>query len=101
MEAYNILGVASVKLKNGFVLGTLSSLADATPKNVRPGDRDRLRLPFGCSLIPGVYTLDLEITGERDGKNIVLCWATDVPVRVVAETMQPNVGAINFSTRLS
>lgn len=101
VEAYNVAAVASVKLKNGFVLGTLSSRADATLKSVRPGGRDRLRLPFGCSLIPGVYTLDLEITGERDGTGVVLCWATDVPVRVVAEGSQPNVGAINFSTRLS
>jgi ABC-type polysaccharide/polyol phosphate transport system ATPase subunit len=87
--------VAYVKLKNGFILGTLS--APGQNGAVFEGDVAAFSLTFNCMLLPGTYMLDCEIAGEYQGTRKILHTVTDLPVLVQASIAVPAIGAINFS----
>ena len=94
-DADNVSAVAYVKLKNGFVLGTLS----APEKNeaVAEGRVVAFSLIFNCILLPGTYMLDCQITGDCRGARKIMHTVIDLPVTVQSSIGLPGIGAINFS----
>lgn len=95
--AHAVCATARVKLKNGFVLGTFSSHPLDTAGDGAATRTVRLELAFNCILLPGVYTLDCEITGVVDQKVRYLDRLSDHPLTVVADHELPGIGAVSFS----